>query len=398
LALCLLLAAAFGATDTAAAQTGAIQLEDSIEYQFGDFLAFRASVSADQDILRVAVFYRLVGSEETYVLLSSPPLHPAAIDLIRDLRNQPLPPFRSIQYWWQVALADGSEFSTEPRTFIYADNRFDWHQLSRQGITLHWYAGDMALAQAALDLSDSSLLEIRRDLSLPDPGSVEIYLYATPDDLHSSLQRIPGDSIHGQALIQEGIILLAAPLNADGMDELERGIPHELTHLLLSKRLGSAYDGLPAWLSEGLAILQETSPHPQYRLALEQAIQSNELLPLDTLCGSFPNTGEQAVLAYAQSASLVGYVKDVYGVGGISALLDAYQEGASCRGGVERVLRRSLEDLQGEWRASLSVPVAWRRAFSAWPWPGVFSLLGLGLISALGLFLLRLRARRREKG
>lgn len=395
-ALCLLLGVIFAPAAAATAQSVAPQLDDSIEYQFGEYLAFRASISADQGVLRAAVFYRPVGAPDTYVLVSSPPVNPEAIDLVHDLMGQPMPPFRSIEYWWKVDLADGSEFSTPVRTFTYADDRFNWQTISSQAVHLHWYKGDFVQAQAALDLSLDALHDIQRELSLPDPERVEIYLYDTAEDLQSSLQRTPGDSVHGQALLEEGIILLAAPLNAEGMDELERGIPHELTHLLLSARLGSAYEGLPAWLSEGLAILQETSPHPQYRLALDEAVRSNELLPLEGLCASFPTTGQQAVLAYAQSASLVGYVKDVYGVGGISALLDAYQEGASCRGAVERVLRRSLEVLDQEWRASLVTQFPWPERLPGWIWPIAFSTLAL--LSAVGLSILRRRGNAQQKG
>jgi hypothetical protein len=381
----------------AGAQTGPPELDASIEYQFGEFLAFRASITAEQGILRAAVFYRPVGSPDTYVLVSGSPVDPPSVVLVRDLRDQPLPPFRSIEYWWQVDLVDGGEFSTSPQAFIYGDDRFEWETISAQGIRLHWYAGDLARARAALDLAAQALVDVRRDLSLPDPGEIEIYLYSSPDDLQSSLQRIPGDTIHGQALIQEGIVLLAAPLDAEGMDELERGIPHELTHLLLSKRLGPAYPALPTWLNEGLAILQEASPHAQYRIALEEATRAGELLPLTTLCASFPTTGHGAVLAYAESASVAQYVRDVYGVGAISALLDAYQEGATCRGGVERVLRRSLEDLDYEWRASISRGPLWLARLPAWILPGVYSLLALAIIAAIA-YLIRGRRSRNKKG
>lgn len=383
----------FASMTKAAAQTGTAELDDSIEYQFGQSLVFRASISAEQGIRRAAVFYRPVGAQDTYVLVSDSPPDPSSINLIHDLRDQPLPPFRSIEYWWQVDLADGGEFSTSPHTFVYADDRFLWDTISGGGIRLHWYAGDLARARAALDLAAQALVDTRRDLSLPDPGGVEIYLYASPEDLQSSLQRIPGDTIHGQALIQEGIVLLAAPPDAEGMDELERGIPHELTHLLLSKRLGSTYPALPTWLDEGLAILQETSPHAQYRIALEDAARSGDLFPLTTLCASFPTTGQGAILAYAQSASVAQYVKDVYGVGAISALLDAYQEGATCRGGVERVLRRSLEDLDYEWRSSLSHRAWWLAGLPAWLLPGICSLLALTIIAFIACRIRRRRSR-----
>jgi hypothetical protein len=134
------------------------------------------------------------------------------------------------------------------------------------------------------------------------------------------------------------------------MIALERDLPHELTHLLLYDRMNEGYNNLPAWLGEGLATLQEQQPNPAYRFELDTAHSSNALLSIESLCATFPMTESDALLAYAQSTSFTQYLLDIYGTGGIHRLLDAYQEGASCKGGVQRVYQRSLEQLENEWK------------------------------------------------
>ncbi len=154
----------------------------------------------------------------------------------------------------------------------------------------------------------------------------------------------------GQAIPDLGVILIAATPGPEGIEDLEKTIPHELTHVLLYQRLGDSYQNLPDWLEEGLATSQEGVPNPDYALSLERAFESNTLIPLETLCAAFPATPDDALLAYAESASLVTYIKDIYGSGAILALLDAYQEGTTCTGGLQRILRRSPRQLEAEWK------------------------------------------------
>jgi hypothetical protein len=186
-----------------------------------------------------------------------------------------------------------------------------------------------------------------------------IYIYPTQSELQQSLRQAGINLASAHALPELGVVLVAGGSDAETLIRLEREIPHELTHLLLYERMGPSLINLPVWLNEGLATSFERSPRRLYTQALEQALERDELLQMESLCASFPISEQDRQLAYAQSASFTNYLADIYGVGGIVQLLDAYEEGTSCTGGVQRVFQRSLGQLESEWRqvAFDSVPI-----------------------------------------
>ena len=93
---------------------------------------------------------------------------------------------------------------------------------------------------------------------------------------------------------------------------------------------------------------------------LEEAHTQGQLLSLEDLCAPFPPDPHVALLAYAQSGSVVQFIRDRYGAEGIRALLKAYANGASCTGGVQEALNVSLSGLETAWRASLEPQAPWR--------------------------------------
>ena len=77
------------------------------------------------------------------------------------------------------------------------------------------------------------------------------------------------------------------------------------------------------------------------------------LLDLNVLCAEFPRDLAEARIAYAQSASLVNYIRDIHGRQTLQDLFAAYADGASCEGGTQRVLGFSLDRLESLWQESL---------------------------------------------
>jgi hypothetical protein len=135
-----------------------------------------------------------------------------------------------------------------------------------------------------------------------------------------------------------------------------------LTHLLVYQATGDAYTHVPRWLDEGLAVLSETPPEPAYQATLEAAYRDEALISIEALCAPFPADWDAAQLSYAQSQSLVRFIRERYGHQGIHALLGAYRDGADCGSGVERALGLPLATLETDWQASLGPRVAWLAA------------------------------------
>lgn len=338
-------------TPLAFAQSDQVVIETAVDYQYGGSIDFYAGIKSEADVARATVFFRPFGSSRTEVLEAElSVLKITRAVAVQDLRAVPLPPFAPVEYWWQVDFTDGSVEKTAPAVFEYTDNRFSWKANAQPPLTVHWVEGDLAFGQAALDIAYEAFDRSHRELLLPGPPKLDVYIYPTASDLEAGLRLGGQTRVQGHAEPSLGVVLVVASSTPEGRLDLERSLPHEITHVLLYHRMGDQYDNLPLWLSEGLSTLQEQAPDPEYRLALEEAAEADRLLPFETLCSAAPFSGEQARLAYAQSASMVRYLNDIYGVGATAALLDTYHEPVSCLGGIERVFRRSPAQLETEWR------------------------------------------------
>jgi len=270
----------------------------------------------------------------------------------RDLAASPLPPFASITTWWTYTAADGVETKSKEQMFRYSDDRYDWETASVGDVRLHWITGDRGTMEQALDVARASLDEITTALQAERPASVDIYVYPSRTDLVHAMQLGGHSWVGGVAYPELGVVLVDAPANAEGLLAMQADVPHELAHLVMYDMLGpQGYSFVPTWLEEGLATHFEARPDPEYARALETARGAEALYALPDLCVPFPDNPLQARLAYAQSASVVRYLRETHGWSAIRGLLHNYGDGQSCEAGTERVTGSGLAELDADWRA-----------------------------------------------
>lgn len=134
---------------------------------------------------------------------------------------------------------------------------------------------------------------------------------------------------------------------------MEQRIPHELMHVMLYRQVGAGYPNIPIWLREGIAMLAEIYPNPDYDRVLAEAGANDMLIPLKDLCDSFPPGAGEAFLAYAESRSFTTYLHDTYGSSGLLSLAGYYADGVDCERGTERAFGTSLSRLELNWRESV---------------------------------------------
>jgi len=335
--------------------------EASITYTFGQQAVFSIQAASSTNITGLYLYIRSEGGERVEV--TSVPLDPGPsvqATFTRDLRLFPFPPFGTVTWWWEVRDAAGHQLTTPPSTFRYEDNRLNWFRRTAGPVAVYSTVDDPQYMQAALDIATVGLERISRSLNAPVPEKVEIYLYPSLADLQAALRMAGRAWMGGQARPELGVILVAVPYNEGYMAQMEQEIPHELTHLLVYRLAGpEGYRYIPAWLNEGLAIAYQTRPDPNLDSLLERARSERRLIPIRDLCFPFSTDPAEALLAYAESGSLVRYIRRQYGDSGIRALLQAYADGADCDGGVRRALHVSLEQLERAWRADLSGMGKW---------------------------------------
>ncbi len=366
--------------------------EASVTYTFGQQAVFSIQATASADITALYLYLQSEGNERVEVTpVPIPPGPSVQAMFTRDLRLFPFPPFGTVRWWWEVRDAAGHQLTTPASTFRYEDNRWDWFSRTVGPITVHSTVDNPPYTQGALDIAAVSVERIARSLSVSPPERVDIYLYPSRADLQAALRMAGREWMGGQARPELGAILIAVPYHDGYLAQMEQEIPHELTHLFVYRLTGpEGYRYVPAWLNEGLATANETRPDPHLDSLLERARAEGRLIPLRNLCPPFSTDPAEALLAYAESGSLVRYIRQQYGDSTIRALLLAYADGADCEAGVQRALNITLDQLERAWRADLSGVGKWV-VWVADNAPGL-ALWGLSLLLAFPIALAGLRS------
>lgn len=369
------------------AQTPIRVLDNSHSITFGQEMRFHLALESSAPITSIVLAYRTSDTQGTTVeTMAFAPDKALDVEHVHDIGERYVRPFVLVSYWWTIVDLMGARLVTEPQQFLYTDDRFAWQTLSQDNVNLHWYQGDLKVAQQALEATLAGLEGAREALGMEDKANtgapVQVYLYATPQDLAFSLPPGTPSDLEALTLHEMNVVLTSFGPEASYIPDLQRVLSHEAAHVYLySVTTGT---NLPLWLDEGLAtsVQQNIAPDPDARTLLEQAARANTLIPLINLCAAFPSEAAGARLAYAQSASVIDLIQDRYGRRRLRQLFAAYDDGATCEGGVYRVLGVSLEGLEAQWRASLAAADPSKR-----PWANFWERNGayLVLIAVLAL-------------
>ena len=332
-------------------QSSIVVDSSSVSHTFGEQMVFTLTAHADSDIISAALLLRVGDDAHTEVIeIVVTPAPRLEAEVTRDLQTRPIPPFSPVVFSWRLADAAGETFSTPEQTYVYDDNRFVWQTAGRGAIVAHWYGGDLRFGQSIADIGYESLDRVSRFINASPPDLVNVYVYANVSDLQSGLRLGGRTWVGGHADPALGVVLVAASPDANGLLSLQRDLPHELTHVMVYQAVGAGYDRMPVWLDEGLAVNAELEPNADFAIALSDAAKKESVLSLESLCASFGVDPAQALLSYAESASVVRYVLDRWGPGAMGDLLAAYRDGATCEGGVQRALNVTLAQLQADWQ------------------------------------------------
>ncbi|MBX7098537.1 MAG: hypothetical protein K1X89_12570 [Myxococcaceae bacterium] len=126
---------------------------------------------------------------------------------------------------------------------------------------------------------------------------------------------------------------------------------HELVHVAL----GRLAHGWPRWFQEGLAqqLTQENRFSFQRFETLSRAVTQDRVFPLEDLATRFPERADDVAIAYAQSASFVGFLFERHGPQGFARLTDELRTGVPFEQAFARALHTSITAEERVWRLEL---------------------------------------------
>jgi len=321
-----------------------------ITYQFGEQAVFETTVHSSIPVDELLLSLRANGMQTRLEVVPVNSFGEAVFQY--DLCQTYLPPFAAINVWFTAVLQDGSQVESDTFQFIYEDNRYTWNILESAPFVIKWQNGSAQTGQVILNAAHNGLKAAQAILPVKPPDQIRLYVYEEAAELQNALTlgQITNQWTAGSANPVQNVILISAPAGANQQLELERQIPHELVHILMAQLLGEKINRIPTWLSEGLASQAELNPNPDYERALQQAVNANSLLSMESLCHGFPTDASGAFLAYAQSESFTRFIAQKYGDPSIRRLIQVYQDGMDCQQGSLAALGVSLQQVELDWR------------------------------------------------
>jgi acyl-CoA-binding protein len=263
-----------------------------------------------------------------------------------------LPPGTVVNFYWICKDTSGAVMQTATEQVTFDDARFSWQTITADMITLYWYEGSTSFAQEILTTAQDAVARLATDTGayLTDP--VRLYIYASTNDLQSSMI-YPQEWTGGVAFTRYGCIAIG--ISTLNLSWGKRAIAHELTHLVTHQMTLNPYNEIPVWLEEGLAMVNEGPMLSQFSSALNNAIDNNTLLSVQTLASPFSAYSNISYLSYAESYSIVDYLIRTYGKDKMFQLLETFRQGSTYDGALKKVYGFDTAGLNTAWRKTLGI-------------------------------------------
>jgi hypothetical protein len=345
----------FALTSFALAQNGALVLDPSVDYTFGEELRFSFKAQNATGVENLTLFFRPELSSNIYqVNVPFQPGETISVTQAIDITNIDIRPFSNVNYFWEYETAGGTQ-KIPNQFFTYEDDNYSWQKMTRDETTVHWVTEPPPFGQSILDTVDDSLLNLAEIIPLQENAPVDIYVYPNMVELREALSQDELDNFQTSQL-DLGVILLATANSQMAEIELPLSVPYELANLLLYRAAGDRFSILPWWFREGTARSVQPADNPQHDQLLLEAIQSGTTIPFLELCNEPEGSGVRKDLAALQSASFIRFIIERQSTLVLPDLLSAYINGSNCEQGVEQVLDTSLDALEQEWLASMQDP------------------------------------------
>jgi len=367
-----------------------------------------AVVDEVSDVVSIQLSFRMRGQgSETIAPLEFDPGRQAEASYRWYTERITIPPGIPIEYYWVIVDEEGHRLRTEPQTVYYDDVRFDWQVLEHNDVAVFWYGGGEELGHKLFDSAVAALQRLSATTEARLEYPIRIVIYASEEGFRSAFPYL-NEWVGGRAFTDAALIVLYVESDAASLSwTLERGIPHEISHILFHQATEHPYSSPPAWLDEGLAMHNENVSHSREMTLVRQAVQRGELLSLAQISGGFPADSEAARLSYAESLSTVEFILGRYGAEAMAAFLQAFKEGKTTDEATRQAFSLSLDDFEVEWKDYLaqisppaqpglpSIPIRVPRNYLALLAGGLLCCGGVVALAAFGVLVLILSKRAR---
>jgi hypothetical protein len=332
---------------------------NEIILNFPESATFRATFTSDSDITSVVLEY---GNEQQTcgeVVAKAFPQFTSGetveAEWTWEMRQSgSLPPGAQLWWRWRITGANGQETVTETKTVTWLDDVHNWQTMNNGDyLRLHWYEGGQSFATDLAKSAHDGLLFNETQSGLKAEAPIDLYIYASNDDLKEAILYEPSWT-GGQAFPDQNIVILG--ISQSDLDWGRDAIAHELTHVLVGHLTFSCLGDVPTWLNEGLAVYSEGELDPASERQLEDAIRDDALLTVRSLSSGFSEVADKAYLSYSQSYSITKFLVETHGQEKMTNLLESLRDGLTIDEALMQTYGFDVEGLEGAWRDAIGAP------------------------------------------
>jgi hypothetical protein len=328
---------------------------DRVTIAFPDTVTFSATLRSNATITSVTLEYgneqQTCGDVTAKAYPQFSPSETVNVEWTWNMRQSgSLPP--GTQLWWRWHYTDetGAQFTSPTQTAVWLDNVHNWQTRTSGNFRLHYYGITDSTAQTMLEAGAEGLRRNREWIGLESDGSVDLYLYPNYTDMRDAVLFEP-QWTGGIAYSDFNIVIMGL---SGGDTTWDRNtVIHELTHVIVGHFAFSCIGSIPTWLNEGLAMFNEGELSSRMQTLLDQAISNNSLQSIRSMSGGFSEIPERALLAYAQSYSVVKFMIETHGQEKLVQLLVALRDAKPVDAALLEVYGFDTDGLEDAWRASV---------------------------------------------
>ena len=188
--------------------------------------------------------------------------------------------------------------------------------------------------------------------------TIRIQIVARSADFEGAVGSDLPQWVGAVTLFPQDLMVVRSPdLSRSTLREYRKTVVHELIHLLQGQFV--PLNLTPVWFNEGLALYYAGEFDLRERIVISKALVRNQLIPPVKLEQILKFSQPQANLAYAESASIIEFMENIYGNGTAAAILARMRNGENFEQAVLKVTNCEYDDLMNQWQTYVEKKYNW---------------------------------------
>ena len=192
---------------------------------------------------------------------------------------------------------------------LLANKPTELNLISNRYFDIYYNSTRRNIAEDVSSYSVSELERISRNLYMKTVERITISIIEEDELIEKYGDYFPEWGV-GFAIPEKSLIILKFPASFTNPQRLKFIVGHEIAHILIHRK---AKTFIPRWFDEGTAIYLSKEQNFIDEIKLFTAVMLKRIIPLEDLEKTFPYSGEQANLAYIESASTIEFLISEYG-------------------------------------------------------------------------------------